>query len=384
MADFIFPKQSRVGNRRAVTKTSYYPLQGGLDTVSPALTVKPGKALAMVNFEPWYQGGYRRIPGYERFDCRPKPSDATFTGFDVSTVVSLTLGDTITGDNSGTTGILIGIWDDDGTYGADAIGVTKVSGPGFYNGEPCNTAAFTIDSVAVEEQAPDIDLLETWLLEAELEYRGDIAVVPGANPVRGAWQRLSDIYAVRDNVGVTAGILHKASAAGWVTTGVTMADTIPFTTVVGDPIVEGDTITGVTSTETATVHRVVLNGGSNAWDASGEGYLVVTGATGAFNAAEALQVSAVTLANTTATNTTFAFSPGGVYRFHNHNFFGGSATYRAYGCNGLDPGFEIDENGVVSPILMPVNPVTGLAPTNNKPFLVAEHRNHLFFAFEGG
>ena len=391
MADLIFPKKDRVRARRAITKTKYYPLSGGLDTVTPALSINPGKALALVNLEPWYQGGYRRIPGYERFDGRPKPSDATFMGFDVSTVAGLTVGDTITGDASGTTGILIGIWDDDGTYLTDTIGVTKVSGPGYNNGEACNTAAFTIDSVPTSRYAPDLDLEEDWLLEAEDEYRGDIAVVPGANQVRGAWQRLGDVYAIRDNVGVTAGILHKSSTSGWTTTGITMADTIPFTTLAGAEIEEGDTITGLISGETALVHRVVLNGGSGAWDAGGgEGYLVVTGPSGAFNAAEALQVSAVSLATSTATNTTFALSTGGVYRFHNHNFFGSAASFRAYACNGIDPAFEIDEANIVSPIFMPTNPInadpnqTAAAPVNNSPFLIEEHRGQLFLGFEGG
>ena len=371
---------------RRSTRTQHYAFEGGLDVVTPAISVKAGKALAMVNFEPWYQGGYRRIPGYERFDGSPKPSDASFTGFDVDTVAGLTLGDTITGDTSSTTGILVGIWDDDGTYGSDAIGVTKVSGSGFQDAEPCNTAAFTIASPAVTLQAPSDALEQLWLLEAEDSYRADIAVVPGANQVRGAWQRQADVYAVRDNVGVTAGVLHKASVTGWTTTGITMADTIPFTTVAGKAIVDGDPITGVTSTETATVHRVVLNGGSGAWDASGEGYLVVTGATGAFNAAEALQVSAVTLANTTATNTTFALPVGGTYRFINHNFFGGAATYRAYGCNGVGAAFEIDESGIVSPILMPTTPITAgeTPPSSNIPFLIEEHRGHLFMMFPGG
>jgi hypothetical protein len=385
-SDITFPRRSRVGSRKAVTRTQYYALEGGLDVTTPALSVKPGKALAMVNFEPWYQGGYRRIPGYERFDGRPKPSEATFTGFNVSSIAGLTLRDTITGDTSGTTGVLIGIYDDTGlTFGSDVIGVTQISGPGFQNGETCNTASFSIDSLPTIGYSATIALEETWLLEAEEVYREDIAVVPGSGPVRGVWQRQADVYAIRDNVGATAGILHKASATGWTTTGITMAATIPFTTLAGDEILEGDTITGGTSTETATVHRVILNGGSGAWDAGGgSGYLVITGASGAFGAAETLEVSAVALATSTATQTTFAFSTGGVYRFHNHNFFGSSTSYRTYGCNGVDPAFEIDENGVVSPILMPVNPVTGLSPPNNTPFLVEEHRGHLFLMFPGG
>jgi len=359
-------------------------LTGGLDVVSPALSISPGKAIAMVNFEPWYLGGYRRIPGYERFDGRPRPSDATFTGFEVSTVAGLTLRDVITGDTSGTTGVLIGF--EDGT--PDAIGVTKVSGAGFDNGEPCNSGAFTIDSVPTVQFAPTVALEETWLLEAELEYREDILIVPGSGQARGVWQRLGDVYAIRDNAGVTAGIIHKASATGWTTTGITMAETIRFDVglAAGASVAEGDTLTGGTSGATGTIHRIVLNGGSNAWDSSGEGYFVLTGvAGGPFQNNEPLESPAATpIATADGVNSTFALSVGGAYQFINHNFFGSSTSYRVYGCNGVDPGFEIDENGVVSPILHPINPVTGLAPTNNKPFLVEEHRNHLFFAFEGG
>ena len=99
-------RRNRVGQRRVNTKTQYYALEGGLDVVTPPLTIRPGSALAMVNFEPWYQGGYRRVPGYERFDGSPKPSDATFTGFEVSTVAGLTLRDVITGDTLGIVTIL--------------------------------------------------------------------------------------------------------------------------------------------------------------------------------------------------------------------------------------------------------------------------------------
>jgi hypothetical protein len=378
----------RVNKKRAVTRTQYYALEGGLDVVTPALSIRPGMAIAMVNFEPWYQGGYRRIPGYERFDGRPKPSDASFSGFDVDDIATLTLRDTITGDTSGTTGILIGIYDDDGTFGSDAIGVTKVVGPGFDGTETLNAGALTMAGAAVELQAPTVALEETWLLEAELEYREDILAVPGSGQARGVWQRLADVYAIRDNAGATAGILHKATTTGWDTAPITMAETIRFDTGLnaGGDVVEGDTLTGGSSGATGTIHRIVLNGGSNSWDGAGEGYYVLTGvAGGPFTDGELLESpAATTVATADGVNSTFAFSPGGVYRFINHNFFGGSGTYRVYGCNGVDAGFEIDENDIVSPILMPINPVTGVAPTNNTPFLVEEHRNHLWFAFEGG
>lgn len=394
--DLIYPRQSRVGQRRAVTRTSYYPLEGGLDTVTPALAVAPGAALAIVNYEPWYQGGYRRIPGYERFDGRPKPSDATFQGWESTDVSAASIGLAVTGDTSGTTGVVCGIWDDSANgnlYGTDWLGVTKISGSGFLNGEGLNTGAYTINTAPAPQGAPSVDIEEDWLLAAETEYRDDIQVVPGSGPVRGAWQRLADIYAIRDNAGATAGVLHIASAAGWTTTGITMADYIRFDAglAAGLSVVEGDTLTGATSGATATIHRIVLNGGSGAWDGSGEGYMILTNVVGGpFQNNESLESPAATpIATADGANATFSFPVGGVYRFLNHNYFGGADTYRVYGCNGVGPAFEIDENKIVSPILMPTNPVnadanqTGISPTNT-PFLIEEHRGHLFLAFEGG
>lgn len=371
----------------AHTQAKYFPLGGGLDVVTPALSVNPGKCLVMVNYEPWFNGGYRRINGYERFDGRPKPSEQTFTGFNIDTVAGLSIGTVVTGDTSGTTGVVIGIWDDDGTYGSDAVGVTKVSGSGFLNGEDLNTGSYTIGSDPVLLEAPNQTLEDIWLLEAQDDYRDDIAVVPGANAVNGVWQRDANVYAIRDNVGETAGILHLASASGWTTTGITLAEYIFFDAGVaaGATVQEGDTLTGAVSGATGTIHRIVLNGGSVAWDGSGEGYFVLTGvAGGPFQNNEALESpAATTVATADGVNATFAFSTGGHYRFHNHNFFGGSATYRTYGVNGVDAAFEIDENNIVSPIFLPTNAVTG-QPATESPFLIEEHRGYLFLAYPDG
>lgn len=370
------------------TRTQYFPLAGGLDVVSPALSIPPGRALTMVNLEPWFNGGYRRIYGYERFDGRPSPSEQTFQGFDIDTVAGLSLGDTVTGDTSGTTGVVIGIWDDDGSYGTDVIGVTKVSGSGFLNGETLNTATYTIGSAPVARYAPTATLEDTWLAAAFNEYRDDIQVVPGAGPVRGAWRRGQNVYALRDDSATpTESVLHLASAAGWTTSGITMGHTLRFDGGGGGTAralpLEGDTITGGTSGATATVHRVVLHSGSTGAN-DAVGYLVLTNVSGGpFLDTENL-VEGTTFAQADGDSAQFTFAPGGTYRFHNHNFFGSSTTYRTYGVSAVGPAFEIDENNVVSPVLMPLNPATGTPPNDNTPFLIEEHRNYLFLAFPGG
>lgn len=58
-------------------EVSYVPMAGGLDLNTTTYNVDPGRLLGMQNFEKVYgRQGYRRIDGYERFDGRPKPSDA--------------------------------------------------------------------------------------------------------------------------------------------------------------------------------------------------------------------------------------------------------------------------------------------------------------------
>lgn len=371
------------------TKTKYFPLGGGLDVVSPALSIPPGRVLAIVNFSPWYNGGYRRIDGYERFDGHPRPSDATFRGFDIDTTVGITLGMTLTGDTSGATGVVCGIWTDDGSFGANVVAVTKVTGTFNPGGETLNSAAFTSTSSAILNYSPTSDLEDTWIDYARGLYRADIAVVPGSGTVNGAWQRGVYNYAIRDNAGATAGILHLSSATGWTTTGITLADYMYFDTGGGSTSaalpVEGETVTGGTSGATATVHRILQHGGSIASN-NAYGYLVLTSVSGGpFTAGEQLTVGGTHRCSVIAgaANSTFAFPTGGHYRFINHNYYGGSSTYRTYGCNGVGPAFEIDENNVVSPILFP-NTAAADQPSTNLPFLLEEHAGYLFLANPGG
>ena len=369
------------------TRTEYYPLGGGLDVVSPALSVNPGRALTAVNFEPHYNDGYRRIDGYERYDGRPRPHLQTFIGFDLVDSTGLTTGTVVTGDTSGATGTVIGI-------SGNSIGVTKVTGT-FVAGEDLNTATWTIDAASTPtvRQAPDQTTEETFLLAAQDEYRDDILVVPGAGEVRGVWRLKDKTYAWRNNVGETAGILHVDSASGWTTTGVILAHYIKFDAGGGGasnalPVV-GETVTGGTSGATGEVHRIVnWAGGTGSNNATG--YLVLINTTGTpFSDNEKLRVSGTDRADANGASAQVAFSPGGEYQLENHNFFATSTTFSAYGCNGIDDAFEIDQSGIVSPILIPttadlVDVTENNDPPAGAPYLIEVHKNHLFLAFPGG
>jgi hypothetical protein len=548
--------------------------------------MNPGRAIACSNIEPWFNGGYRRIDGFERFDGRPKPHEQDFLGFEVSAVEGIALGTILTGVPSGATGTVIATYEDTDDpagriRGNDMLGLTKVTGtfaigdvlttvtngdedivpdisgtatatdpgsaliindlkninsgvddpdgvvglecvrnewPGgvgvdtvsvpmndlpahvttindwtlrvrarvirkgnavfrdnsvyvpsteeddtvtytftFAPGGDSESLTFTdvdagmgyidrtvstsgatatpaqinaalvtwqqtafamngdlfdgltleVDEIdVVVDYDGDVEILTTpilgdaptaqieaeWTLAAQDEYRSDIAVVPGSGPVRSAWQLEDNVYAVRDNVGATAGIMHVATAAGWTTAGVTMAEYIFFDAglAAGATVVEGDTLTGGASGASGTIHRIVLNAGSTAWDGSGAGYFVLTNVVGGpFIDGEALESPALTqIADADGVETTLAFSPGGRYEWHNHNFFAGAGTLRAYGVNAVDTfAFELDENGIVSPIFFPPAPAAAAPDEGNPggaPFLIEEHRNYLWFAFPGG
>ena len=46
--------------------------------IEPALSMRAGELVAADNFEVDVRGRYRRVDGYERFDCQTLPSEITF------------------------------------------------------------------------------------------------------------------------------------------------------------------------------------------------------------------------------------------------------------------------------------------------------------------
>ena len=108
----------------------FYALRGGLDLITPAIEVNPGRAIDGANYEP-VERGYQRVPGYERTDGRPKPSQATYyilAFTDGDTAISE--GDVLVGDESGHTGTaLYDATVTSGSYGGgDAAGSVILTG----------------------------------------------------------------------------------------------------------------------------------------------------------------------------------------------------------------------------------------------------------------
>lgn len=342
-------------------QTDYVKLGGGLDLVSPALSIRPGFALDAVNYEPGVYGGYKRIDGYERYDGRTSPSAGTYyyTTY-TPTTTAPAVGDTLT--QGGVTAVVAYV-------ATGVLALTKVAGGTLASGAYTGGGGGTFDMTPLARGFSDGYTDAVALNAAADIYRADIAAVPGSGSILGVWIYNGTVYAFRNNAGGTAAVMHKATASGW--SSVALGREVAFTSGGTYEIVEGNTITGAISGATAVITRVVLRSGS--WAAgTAAGYLVFASQTGTFQA-EDLNVGATLNVATIAGNSSaITLSPSGRYEFVNHNFSGATNTFRMYGCDGVNTAFEFD--GTVF-----VKIRTGM--TTDTPNYIAAHKKKLFLSF---
>jgi hypothetical protein len=345
---------------RTNPKTDYIKLGGGLDQISPALSVPPGAVLSSENYEAKRNGGYQRIDGYERYDGQSAPSDATYYWMTASGGVSVL--DEVTGSTSGATGIVSRVH-------SDGFDVTKVSGT--FEAEEYTVSGSIVGSIsdvqlrgAVTHEDDAISLNAA----ADL-YRSDIAAPTGSGAIRGIAILDGTVYCFRDNADGTAGLIYKETTSGW--SAVTLHHEISFDS--GTGLVEdGDDITQLGSEAAATVERVVLESG--AWGTDAAGRLILSGITGTFDATHEIQVSEETQCTATSLATEITITPGGRYDIVEYNFYASTDTKRLYGCDGKNRGFEFDGD-----VYVPID--TGM-PTDT-PSHVYAYKLQLFFSFKG-
>lgn len=340
-----------------------FPLIGGLDLVTIPAMVKPGRALSAVNFEPDNNGGYTKMRGMERFDGRPRPSDADYYVVECAITGTVAVGNTITGVTSTATAKVIAV------VSSSQIIVTKVVGT--FVSETFNVGGSpqgTLTSVSVNSE-PTVLLHATYKNLAADEYRADISLPPGSGRIRGVKYFLGEKYAWRDNAGGTACVMYKATTSGW--TAIVFGKELQFDGAVGE-ILEGQTVTGLTSGATGVVKRALLRTGT--WTVSGVGTLVFDSITGTFQDNEAIQVGGVTKVTANGTQTNISLLPGGKFEFDIINFFGTAGTERLYCADGVNLLGEFDGARWV-----PIR--TGSTP--DTPKFVKEHRKHLVVAIAG-
>jgi len=347
--------------RAAVVMPKWRPkfvaFSGGLDVVSPPLTMKGGIVIGSENYEAVLKGGYESIGGYECFDGRPRPSDASITVLGAqSTFTGITVGATLTGTSSGATGVA--------AYANSTLVVlTKVVGT-FVSGEMLWQGATAV-GVTLDEPTLSATAINTYTAAAADIYRADIGRVPGSGLMRGLAILNNTVYAFRDNAGGTAQAIYKSSSSGW--TAVPLLYELSFTAGSGTAPAEGATITkGAVS---AVLKRLVVESGDFA-TANAAGRLIIAAPSGGSFTAGAFTAGMTGTASGAETAITLA--PGGRWVFKAYNFFGGASTKRLYGVDGKNRPIEFDGTIVVP---LNIGDTGGLFATT-----LEVHKDHLWLA----
>ena len=359
---------------RNLPKVQHKPtiLKGGLNLVEPSLSIGAGYATYSVNYECSISGGYSRIKGYERKDGQPSPSAAVYTIVQiVGFLTTPTLGQTLTGNTSAATGIIVGI---NGNY----MALTKVVGT-FTTSEIVKVGAVTIGTATVATVI--IGALEkARLLNAAADiYRADITAVGGASSsgsVLGVFVYNDIVHAFRNNAGGTAADLWKATGGGWAK--IAMVNEVTFDTAIGTgignaiPPAEAAVGTGGTSGKTVTLRRVMLATGAwrtAATTADGGRFIYSTlNGIANFTVGETVTFTGGATAIVRAVGTAITIAPTGKYEFYTGNFFGQLGTLRVYGVDGVNRLFEFDGT-----YYMPIT--TGAVP--DTPKHIAIHKGYL-------
>ena len=336
-------------------------LGGGLDQVTPTLSLPSGFARRAANFECSINGGYTRIAGYERYDGHANPSDANYNILVCALTGSVSISNTVTGVTSSATGKVIAL---SGTK----VVITRETGT-FVSGETIRVSSSNVGTVT-NVQGMDVDGLTdaTYKGLAANEYRASIAAVPGSGSILGVAYFNNVVYAWRNNSGGSATNIYKSTSSGW--TQVALGYEIKFDGGTAE-VLDGQTINGLTSGASAVVSRVVLESG--AWSTSdAAGKFILSAVVGTFIDNEVIRVSLSNKAIANGTSSAITLAPNGRVETQIGNFGGGTVNTKIYGCDGVNRGFEFDGT-----VYVPIK--TGM--TTDVPTRVAVHKNHLFFAF---
>lgn len=356
--------------------TKHFPLEGGLNEVTPPLSLRGGELYGVSNYEPGFKGGYTRIGGYERIDGQHPPSEAEYwmVSFDAGTT-EIADGDEVTniaGVPSSTDKVGEALGAATVTSGSfannDAAGyfyVTRVSNridPGFLDNDTLYVSAASVSTSngasSKNGAATDSDD-SVQIINAIETLRDRILPAPGSGKTRGVWKFSGKDYTFRDNLGGTQCVMYESSVIGWVP--VDLGSTMAISGVTGT-YAKGETITGGTSGATADIVDIV---GTLLYITNISGTFVLETITGGTSGATA----------TTGTLTTTTLLPGGRYEFINENFYGAANLKGMYGCDGVNLGFMLTDFGFRQ---IPT------AMVSDTPNHVIEHKKHLFFSFPGG
>lgn len=336
-------------------------LGGGLDQVTPTLSLPPGVLRRSANFECSITGGYTRISGYERFDGRPSPSAALYNILSCNFLIPVSVGATILGSSSAATGKVIAVTDEE-------VIITREVGV-FLIGEQ-----FSVGGVPAAEITDVLGVASNGQLDAQYralaanDYRADIQEVPGSGPVRGVAFFKGAVYAWRNNATGTRLDLYKSSSSGW--TQIPYFSQFNFDVGTSE-IFPGETIVGHSSGATALVKAVVVQSGDwSTGDAAG--YIVFTNMTGTPVANEWIYVGGTKHAEYRGAYSAIAPLPNGRVQPVVANYGGGPQNLKLFYVDGVNQAYSFDGETVL--------PIRTNMPID-VPTRIAFHKQHLFLAF---
>lgn len=351
-------------------------MTGGLDTSSAPMSVPEGCVIGSKNYiERVVDGGYESTGNYERFDGRPRPSDAEILAIEADGVWSTAavVGATATGGISGATGTIC-------YYSDTLIALTEVVGT-FVNGEVLMVGAATIG--IADTSSPSVSPLvvnEMYAGAADI-YRAAIEAPPGSGPLLGACVIDNTVYAFRNNEAGTKQDVWKATTAGWVAIDYPVTWRVYFDTGNG---VESDVGAFIMTQGSATVevHRVMRNKG--AWTAGdAEGVLALRGApTGGTLTTGAATIAGLGTVNLTTVAAEAPLAPNGrwsfvAYKFNEEYFDIQPGALPVYGVDRVERAGLADGGGNCIEfdgyMATPLN-----AGGVDGPWRIACHKQHLF------
>ncbi len=253
------------------TQTQYSRFAGGLDLVSPPLTIDAGKCISINNYECNALGGYRRIDGYERFDGRPSPSAQSYYYCPCTFSAAVTVGQTITGATSAATGKVLQV---ESTY----LIIDRVTGTFVLeNFTVGGTVKGALTILPSKDGHPTGIGHATALGLVADDYRADITAVAGSGVLRGVCMYKGIGYAFRDNAAGTAVDIWKSTSTGWQQ--ITLFKSLPFKSCTVD-VLDGVVINQKNSGATATVKRQVIETSQNLDDLDASSDSTITMALG--------------------------------------------------------------------------------------------------------
>lgn len=386
----------------AQDSVEYTALRGGIDLVSSSLTISPGAALDLFNYEVSHGGGYRRIGGYERFNGSTLASAFTYTTITVDTTTGIAVNTTLVGATSGGIGVVAYI---DGLTLVIAIhpyyddgDVSLVSGEVVAPGVT-TTSAETARVIGSEKDYDYLEQVRSWARTywyVQFVTAADFADVPGAGPIRGLFgsETGEGLIAVRDVDAVTQKFwyasFNEAGTQIW-----SWPDYDPsvllFDTGTGiSTLPRYATLKGATSGATCTAFGWGVWSGSDA-ESDTTGYFSVDGLTGAFVDNENVQIETspsvwTTICKANGASFPYVRSAGGRLETVRHQFFPDRSPlegiFLADGVNTVCMFAFPAQYGF--PIYGPPDPATPTTPTPLVATHLEVHKNFLFMSFSNG